>query len=88
MLLLSRLVARVEKSVCVCLSACPSNHHHHHGRVAGEGRRVVALPCPGSTAHLQSSPVGRVESFRSRSSGRAIILERNEFRSIDIWPAN
>ena len=35
------------------------------GRVAGEGRRVVAPPCPRSTARLQSSPVGRVESFRS-----------------------
>ena len=44
-------------------------HHHHHGRVAGEGRRVVAPPCPRSTARLQSSPVGRrVESFRSWSS--------------------
>jgi len=39
-------------------------HHHHHGRVAGEGRRVVAPPCPRSTARLRSSPVGRVESFR------------------------
>jgi len=35
------------------------------GRVAGEGRRVVAPPCPRSTARPQSSPVGRVESFRS-----------------------
>jgi len=35
------------------------------GRVAGEGRRAVAPPCPRSTARLQSSPVGRVESFRS-----------------------
>ena len=37
-------------------------------RVAGEGRRVVAPPCPRSTARLKSSPVGRVESFRSWSS--------------------
>ena len=44
------------------------HHHHHHVRVAGEGRRVVAPPCPRSTARLQSSPVGRVESFRSWSS--------------------
>ena len=44
------------------------HHHHHHGRVAGEGRRVVAPPCPRSTARLQSSPVGRVESSRSWSS--------------------
>ena len=46
----------------------PNHHHHHHDRVAGEGRRVVAPPCPWSTARLQSSPVGRVESFRSWSS--------------------
>ena len=44
------------------------HHRHHHGRVAGEGRRVVAPPCPRSTARLHSSPVGRVESFRSWSS--------------------
>ena len=45
------------------------HHHHHHGRVAGEVRRVVAPPCPRSTARLQSSPVGRrVESFRSWST--------------------
>jgi len=44
------------------------DHHQHHGRVAGEGRRVVAPPCPRSTARLQRSPVGRVESFRSWSS--------------------
>ena len=37
-------------------------------RVAGEGRRVVAPPCPRSTARLQSSPIGRVESFRTWSS--------------------
>ena len=40
----------------------------HHCRVAGEGHRVVAPPCPRSTARLQSSPIGRVESFRSWSS--------------------
>jgi len=46
-----------------------NHHHHHHVRVAGEGRRVVAPPCPPSTARLQSSSVGRrVESFRSWSS--------------------
>ena len=44
------------------------HHHHHHGRVAGEGRRVVAPPCLRLTARLQSSPIGRVESFRSWSS--------------------
>ena len=44
------------------------HHHHHQVRVAGEGRRVVAPPCLRSTARLQSSPVGRVESFRSWSS--------------------
>ena len=41
---------------------------HHQVRVAGEGRRVVAPPCPRSTARLQRPPVGRVESFRSWSS--------------------
>ena len=45
-----------------------NNNNNHHGRVAGEGRRVVAPPCPRSTARLQSSPIGRVESFRSWSS--------------------
>ena len=39
--------------------------HHRRRRVAGEGRRVVASPCPRSTARLQRSPIGRVESFRS-----------------------
>jgi len=34
-------------------------------RVAGEGRHVIALPCPRSIARLQRSPIGRVESFRS-----------------------
>ena len=33
-----------------------------------EGRRIVAPPCPRSTAHLQRSPARRVESFRSWSS--------------------
>jgi len=41
---------------------------HHHGRIAGQGRRVIAPPCPRSTARLQRSPIGRVESFRSWSS--------------------
>ena len=40
--------------------------HRHQVRAAGEGRRVVAPPR--STARPQSSPVGRVESFRSWSS--------------------
>jgi len=47
------------------VSTSHHHHHHHHGRVAGEVRRVVAPPCPRSTARLQSFPVGRVESFRS-----------------------
>ena len=55
-------------SKSACLFPHHHRHHHHHGRVAGEGRRVVAPPCPRSTARLQSSPVGRVESFRSWSS--------------------
>ena len=45
-----------------------ARHRHRHGRVAGEGRRVVAPPCPRSTARRQRSPVGRVQSFRSWSS--------------------
>ena len=44
------------------------HHHDHHVRVAGEGRCVVAPTCPPSTARLQGSPIGRVESFRSWSS--------------------
>ena len=47
---------------------CSNEKHHRHRRVAGEGRRVVAPPCPRSTARLQRSPIGRVESFRSWSS--------------------
>ena len=39
--------------------------HHHHRRAASEGRRVVAPPYPQSTAHLQSSPIRRVELFHS-----------------------
>jgi len=46
-----------------------SRHHRHHRRCrVADGRRVVAPPCPRSTARLQSSPIGRVESFRSWSS--------------------
>jgi len=40
-------------------------HHHHHGRVACEGRRVVAPPCPRSTARFQpevSSGTGGIVS--------------------------
>ena len=45
------------------------HHHHHQVRVASEGCRVVAPPCPRSTARLRRSPIGRrVESFRSWSS--------------------
>ena len=44
------------------------HHYHHHFHVADEGRRVVAPPCPRSTARLQRSPIGRVESFRSWST--------------------
>ena len=46
------------------------DHHHHYVRVVSEGRRVVAPPCPRSTARLQRSPIGRVESFLSLA-GRA-----------------
>ena len=45
------------------------HHNHHRRRVAGEGRRVLAPPCPRSTApRLQRSPIGRVESFSNWSS--------------------
>jgi len=49
---------------------CQADHHHHHHqvRVASKGRRVVAPPCPRSTARLQRSPIGRVELFCSWSS--------------------
>ena len=40
----------------------------HHRHVAGEGCRVVASPCPWSTARLLRSPVGWVESYHSWSS--------------------
>ena len=40
----------------------------HHCCIASEGRRVVAPPCPRSTARLQRSPVGRVKSYHSWSS--------------------
>jgi len=43
-------------------------HLHHQVRIASEGRRVVAPPCPRSTTRLQRSPIRRVESFRSCSS--------------------
>jgi len=57
-------------SACVCVgptstsSVMSFHHHHHHDHVDGEGRRVVAPPCPRSTARFQSSPIVRVESFR------------------------
>ena len=57
---------RKPQSIQLVLSTC--HHDHHHCRVAGDGRRVVAPPCPRSTARLQRSPIGRVESFRSWSS--------------------
>ena len=38
---------------------------HHHRRAASEGRRIVAPPYPQSTAHLQRSPIRRVELFHS-----------------------
>ena len=57
---------RGRESFCPALVFDATVHHHHHRRrVAGEGRRVVAPPCSRSTARLQRSPVGPVESFRS-----------------------
>jgi len=54
---------------CRLSSTRQYNHHHHHQvRVASEGRRVVAPPCPQLTACLQRSPIGRAESFRSWST--------------------
>jgi len=40
----------------------------YHRRIACEGHRVVALPCPWSTARLQRSPVRRAESFQGWTS--------------------
>ena len=54
--------------VCSTEHACGPTLHHHQFHVADEGRRVVAPPCPRSTARLQRSPIGRVESFRSWST--------------------
>ena len=42
-----------------------ASHYLHYRCVAGKGHHVVAPPCPWSTARLQRSPVGRVESFHS-----------------------
>jgi len=39
-----------------CISLPPSS-----SRIAGEGRRVVAPPCPRSTARRKRSPVGTVD---------------------------
>jgi len=61
----SALVLVFSCRLTFCLG--PVNHRHHR-RVAGESRCVVAPPCPRSTARLQRSPIGRVESFRSWSS--------------------
>ena len=59
--------AKLQKSVIT--EAHRWYHHHHHRRgVAGEGRRVIASPCPRSTARPQSSPVRWMESFHSWSS--------------------
>jgi len=46
----------------------PSYHYHPHGRVAGEGRRVVAPPCPRSTARLQSDGWNRFVADRATCS--------------------
>jgi len=60
----SYATGQTDGRIMISLNA-PLWDHHHHGRVAGEGRRVVAPPCSRSTARLQNSPVGRVELFRS-----------------------
>ena len=54
--------------VAILTCAPKLTYHRHNCRVAGEGRRVVASPCPRLTARLQRSQVGRMESFRSWSS--------------------
>ena len=38
---------------CLGLVTVHHHHHYHRRRLAGEGRRVVAPPCPRSTARLQ-----------------------------------
>ena len=65
---ISRQVCGSEGRRCCSRAVVSSLHHQHHVRVADEGRRVVAPPCPRSTARLRRSPIGRVESFRSWSS--------------------
>ena len=47
-------------------SLCVSSSRSRSRR--GPSRRCTSPPCPRSTARLQSSPIGRVESFRSWSS--------------------
>jgi len=37
------------------------HYHHYHGRVAGDGRRVVAPPCPRPTARLPPKKTGCIE---------------------------
>jgi len=56
-------------SIVLYVTACRrTKHHRSHHRVTGGGRRVVAPPCPRSTALPRRFPVGRLESFRSWSS--------------------
>jgi len=49
-------------------------YHHHNCRVAGEGRRVVASPCPRSTARLQGiwEAVSRAPSVERRVSAAPV----------------
>jgi len=49
-------------------------HHHHQFHVADEGRRVVAPPCPRSTARLQRSPIGRREQRRATNRNISVKL--------------
>ena len=62
-------------SLTNCWNTHTTHHHHHHYHVASEGRRVVAPPCPWSTARIQRSPTGQVECF---IAGRATCSMDNQ----------
>jgi len=67
-----------------------SGYHRH---IAGEGHCVIAAPCPWSTARLQRSPIGCVESFhswlshlfRGRPGGRRHVRSRGRLSDTLMW---
>ena len=65
-IIMTKVIARVNPVQIIIHDQRHHHHHqHHHGRVAGKGHRIIAPPCPRSTARIQRSPTRRVESFRS-----------------------